>query len=226
MNAVRQPASVDRPADVREAVGRWIDGWARGWATHDVDLIASLYADDAVHVSAFFREPQRTADYAAWAFSDEQGAEVWFAEPVVEGNRAAVAWWAISRGVDGRETTLAGVSTVLFGRDGLVVQQRDYWNAAEDTAAAPPDDWGPIAAHEQSAPSSSRSASPGLFLLRGWNTKGSGPPRAASRAEQKREDVPATSDVQRIRRQAPARARPDVAVSYPKGARQLPGEAS
>jgi hypothetical protein len=140
------------PADVREAVDRWINGWARGWATHDVELIGSLYAEDAVHVSAFFRGPQRTADYAARAFSDEDGAEVWFAEPVVEGNRAAVAWWAISRGLDGRDTTLAGVSTLWFGTDGLVVRQRDYWNAAEDTAATPPADWGPFAAHEQSAP--------------------------------------------------------------------------
>jgi hypothetical protein len=133
---------------MREAVGRWIDGWARGWATHDVELIRSLYADDAVQVSAFFREPQPPADYAAWAFADEESAEVWFAEPVVEGARAAVAWWAISRGNDGRSTTLAGVSMLRFRNDGLVVDQRDYWNQAENTATAPPDDWWPVAAHE------------------------------------------------------------------------------
>jgi SnoaL-like protein len=145
---------VDGPDDIRAAARRWIEGWARGWATHDVGLIASLYADDAVHVSAFYREPQPTADYAAWAFSDEERSEVWFAEPLVEGDRAAVAWWAISRGKDRRDTTLAGVSTISFGPDGLVVQQWDYWNAAQDTATPPPHDWGPVAAHEQSpAPS-------------------------------------------------------------------------
>jgi ketosteroid isomerase-like protein len=131
-----------------ETVDRWIAGWARGWATHDVQLIASLYAKDAVQVSAFFREPQPPADYAAWAFADEERAEVWFGEPVVEGERAAVAWWGISRGVDGRDTTLAGVSMLTFGDDGLVVDQRDYWNALEDTALAPPSGWGPVAAHE------------------------------------------------------------------------------
>jgi hypothetical protein len=31
-----------------------------------------------------------------------------------------------------------------------VVDQRDYWNAAENAAIAPPDGWGPVAAHEQS----------------------------------------------------------------------------
>jgi hypothetical protein len=137
-----------RQSDLRAAVDRWSDGWARGWATHDVDLVASLYADDAVHVSAFFRDPQPTAEYAAWAFSDEQEAEVWFAEPVVEDDRAAVAWWAISRGVDGRDTTLAGISDLRFGPEGLVIWQRDYWNSVEDTATPPPGDWGPAAAHE------------------------------------------------------------------------------
>jgi hypothetical protein len=81
-------------------------------------------------------------------FSEEERAEVWFAEPVVEDDRAAVAWWAISRGINGRDNTLAGVSMIRFGRDGLVVEQRDYWNSADDTALSPPDDWGPHAAHE------------------------------------------------------------------------------
>lgn len=103
-----------------------------------------------MQVSAFFREPQPPVDYVAWAFADEESAEVWFAEPVVEGDRAAVAWWAISRGGDGRDTTLAGVSMLQFGSDGLVVHQRDYWNQAENTTA-PSEDWGPVAAHELGA---------------------------------------------------------------------------
>jgi SnoaL-like domain len=135
---------------VRRAAARWIDGWARGWATHHVELIASLYAENAVHFSAPFRDPRPPADYAAWAFSDEESAEVWFAEPVVEGDRAAVAWWAISHEADGSDTMLAGVSMLRFGSDGLVVDQRDYWNEAKG-AIMPPDDWGPVAAHEQTA---------------------------------------------------------------------------
>src|SRR5687768_11861354 len=72
-NDVPAASPIMGPA-MREAVGRWVDGWARGWATHDVELIRSLYAEGAVHSSAFFREPQPTADYAAWAFSDEESA--------------------------------------------------------------------------------------------------------------------------------------------------------
>jgi hypothetical protein len=138
---------------VRAAVDRWIDGWARGWATHDPDQIASLYAEDAVHASTFFLAPQPTAEYAARAFSDEQAGEVWFSKPLLEGEEAAVSWWTISHGVDGRDSTLAGVSIVQFGQDGLVVRQRDYWNCAEDRATPPPADWGPVATHERTAAS-------------------------------------------------------------------------
>lgn len=126
---------------------RWAEAWARGWATHDVSLIASVYAADAVHVSMPFREPGDPREYAAWAFSDETSAEVWFAAPAVSGERACVEWWAISRGVDGRATTLAGVSVLEFDDGGLVVRQRDYWNAADDTGRPPPDDWGPVFVH-------------------------------------------------------------------------------
>ena len=141
----------DKQAQIGQAAERWINGWARGWATHDVELIASLYSEGAVHLSAPFRDPQPTADYAAWAFADEEGAEVWFAAPIVEGDRAAVAWWGISHEVNGSDTTLAGVSLLRFGTDGLVVDQRDYWNEAKDSAIVPPEAWGPVAAHERSS---------------------------------------------------------------------------
>ena len=33
------------------AVQRWIDGWAEGWAAHDVERIRGLYTDGARHRS-------------------------------------------------------------------------------------------------------------------------------------------------------------------------------
>jgi ketosteroid isomerase-like protein len=136
-----------------EAVARWVDGWARGWRDHDTGPIAALYADQAVFVSEPFREPKRggegAAEYAAWAFADEDEVELWFAEPIVEGARAAVAYWANIRDAQGNTTTLAGVATLWFDDDGRVLQQRDYWNVAEGSALSPPDGWGPFAAHER-----------------------------------------------------------------------------
>jgi ketosteroid isomerase-like protein len=136
-------------AALKDAVRDWARAWARAWATHHADLIASLYADDAVFRSQPFREPQDPHVYARWAFDDEASAEVWFAEPVVEGDRALVEWWAISHGKDGRDTTLAGAASLWFGDDGRVRRQLDYWNQADDTAQPPPEGWGPVLAHER-----------------------------------------------------------------------------
>jgi ketosteroid isomerase-like protein len=140
--------------DAKAAVSRWIDGWARGWREHDSNLIATLYSDEAIFVSEPFREPKRggagAAEYAEWAFADEEEVELWFAEPLVGADGAAVRYWAIIRGSDGRDSTLAGISYLRFARDGRVLEQRDHWHMAADTARPPADDWGPVAAHERS----------------------------------------------------------------------------
>jgi len=125
--------------DAAAAARRWIGGWTRGWSAHDTEPIAAVYAPDVVFLSHPFREPQAPADYAAWAFSDEDSAEVRFGEPVVGDGCAAVEWWAVVS-YEGREQTLGGVSVLRFRPDGLVVEQRDYW-AIEDGRRDPPPGW-------------------------------------------------------------------------------------
>jgi hypothetical protein len=126
---------------------RWVEGWAEGWCTHDVGRIRGLYTDGARHRSEPFRDVGDPGDYAAWAFADERGAEVWFARPRVVGpDTAACEWWAISDTPDGRTVTLAGVSLLHFAPDGRVGDQRDYWSELEG-AREPPADWGPVAVH-------------------------------------------------------------------------------
>jgi hypothetical protein len=129
------------------AVRRWIEGWAWGWAEHDIERIAALYVDGPVQRSEPFRGLDEPSRYAAWAFADERSAEVWFAEPRVTGDEtAACEWWAVSTLADGSAITLAGVSLLHFALDGRVDDQRDYWSQ-QDGAHAPPSDWGPVAVH-------------------------------------------------------------------------------
>jgi hypothetical protein len=115
--------------DVLEPARRWAREWERAWREHDVEAVAALYADGASFRSHPFRELQPPGDYAASAFeSEEPGADVRFAEPVVVGDgRAAVEWWAVTREEPSGKITLAGVSLLRFDGDGLVVDQRDYW---------------------------------------------------------------------------------------------------
>jgi len=118
----------------RDAARRWVDAWMRGWRAQDVDLIDALYAEDSFFLSHPFREPQAPREYVEWAFAEEEWAEPWFGEPLVDGDRAAVEWRAYVR-ENGREVTLAGTSLLRFREDGLCVEQRDAW-AVEDGRVA------------------------------------------------------------------------------------------
>ena len=66
-------------------------------------------------------------DYLLRAFADEELVECRFGEPVVGEGRAAIEYWALLS-ADGEVETLAGVSVLRFGDDGLVTEQRDYWS--------------------------------------------------------------------------------------------------
>jgi ketosteroid isomerase-like protein len=114
--------------DGEAAARAWVAGWTEGWENADPERIAALYAPDAVYRSHPFREPETSAgDYVRRAFADEELVECRFGEPVVDGDRAAVEYWAILR-ADGEEETLAGISLLRFGPDAKVVEQRDYWS--------------------------------------------------------------------------------------------------
>jgi hypothetical protein len=49
---------------------------------------------------------------------------------VVDGDRAAVDWWAVVTEKNGAVETLAGTSLLRFSSDGLVTEQRDVWASA------------------------------------------------------------------------------------------------
>jgi ketosteroid isomerase-like protein len=115
--------------DTHEAARRWAGVWERGWPEADLEAIAALYADDASFFSHPFREHQAAREYVAWAFAEQAEAECRFGEPVVEGDRAAVDWWAVITGTDGSIETLAGTSLLRFSAHGLVLEQRDVWSS-------------------------------------------------------------------------------------------------
>lgn len=111
--------------ETREAAQRWAKVWERSWREHDAEAIAALYADDAFWQQHPFREPER--EYLARVFAEEATARCEFGDPIVEGDRAAVAWTGQTTLVDGGAEELVGVSLLRFDGDGLVVEQRDVW---------------------------------------------------------------------------------------------------
>jgi len=89
------------------------------------------YAPTAVHFTEPFREPSRNAEevraYVERVLGEEDDPRVWMGEPIVDGDRAAIPWWASLR-EEGTDTTLAGTSVLRFDADGLVIEQWDTWN--------------------------------------------------------------------------------------------------
>ena len=130
--------------DARAAAARWAETWQRAWEALEVDPISALYADDARLTTQPFRDVDlgRTGltEYVTGAFAEERDVRAWFGEPVVDGDRASVEWWAALL-EDGAEVTLAGTSSLQFDADGLVVAQRDTWNMAPGRRE-PPEGWG------------------------------------------------------------------------------------
>jgi hypothetical protein len=74
-------------------------------------------------------------------FAEEADPRVWMAHPIVDGDRAAISWWASLR-EGGVDTRLAGTSILRFDRAGLVVEQWDSWNRADGRGE--PQDWSPL----------------------------------------------------------------------------------
>ncbi len=120
--------------DAETAARRWAQTWTRAWPAHDVEAIASLYAEDAVYRALAFREPDLgvagVRRYLSENFGVEDDVECWFGEPVAAGDRAAVEWWA-TWVEDGQRLTLAGTTLLRFRADGQILDHRDYWNEAE-----------------------------------------------------------------------------------------------
>lgn len=117
--------------DSRVAAGRLARTWGECWEALDVEGIVALYAPDAILSTEPFREPYRGRDGVRadvrGAFATEEDPRTWFADPLVDGDRAAVSWWASLR-EDGADTTLAGTSMLRFDTSGLVIEQWDAWN--------------------------------------------------------------------------------------------------
>ncbi len=133
--------------DIRAAAARWARTWTEAWEALEVEPIVALYAPDATFSTEPFREafrgPAGVREYVTRAFGEEESPRVWISEPIVDGDRASISWWAALR-EDDADATLAGTSVLRFDAAGLVIEQWDAWNGL-DGRRAPPASWSPFA---------------------------------------------------------------------------------
>jgi len=120
---------------------RWAERYRVAWEAGDPEAAAALYATDCVFRSAPFRDPEPPLSYTRRVFPEARAEDVRFGEPIEEGERAAVEWWATLALADGEEQVLAGCSVLRFDDEGLVVEARDYWHG-EPGRREPHETWG------------------------------------------------------------------------------------
>jgi hypothetical protein len=122
----------------------WIAAYGRAWVDRDPDAVVSLFTEDAVYRSSPFREPHVGSagirDYWTRATSTQEELDLRFGDPVVEGRKAVVEWWAIMRDEDAW-ITLPGALLLRFAADGRCEELREYWHL-EDGKHEPPPGWG------------------------------------------------------------------------------------
>ena len=117
--------------DTETAARRWADTLRRAWPASDPDPFLELYADGSVYRTVPGTTTEDGREHMRRALTlGEPGPEVWIAEPVSDGDRAVVEWWVIVT-IEGEPTTFAGSAWVRFDRDGLIVEEHDYWRRLE-----------------------------------------------------------------------------------------------
>ena len=127
--------------DTRAAARNWARTWRQAWEELDVESVVALYGPNAEYWTEPFRKPHRglagAREYVTQAFGSEHTVTAWFGEPVVDGDRAVVPWYATQIENDA-PVTLAGMSFLRFDENGLVVEEWDTWNSASGMQPRPP----------------------------------------------------------------------------------------
>ena len=130
--------------DAATAARRWGDTWQGAWPKGDVAAVSELYHPEVRYAVEPFRQViQGAADlrrYFDEVFAEESELTAWFGQPIVEGERASIEWWATLL-ENGDAATIVGTSTLRFDAAGLVIEQRDTWNQSAGHTP-PPEGWG------------------------------------------------------------------------------------
>ena len=122
----------------------WLAGYRRAWIDRDSEAASRLFTEDAVYREQPFQAPfvgrAAIADYWKRVTAAQTGVELRYGQPIVDGRRVAVEWWANLQTTDG-PLTLAGEFLLLFADDGLCRELREYWLLTQGRAE-PPAGWG------------------------------------------------------------------------------------
>ena len=122
----------------------WIEEYGRAWREKDAEAVVRIFTEDAVYRSSPFREPGVGSEgiraYWTRATATQEGLDLRFGMPIVQGSTVVVEWWAVMR-EGGDELTLPGTLILRFAADGRCEELREYWHE-QPGRHEPPAGWG------------------------------------------------------------------------------------
>lgn len=122
----------------------WLERYRRAWIDRDPDAAGALFTEDAIYREQPFEPPfaGRAAirDYWERVTRTQTDVELQYGQPVTDGDRVAVEWWA-NLVNDGAPVTLAGEFLLRFDARGDCRELREYW-AFTQGRREPPEGWG------------------------------------------------------------------------------------
>jgi hypothetical protein len=127
-----------------ERLRGWLAGYRRAWEAADTPAVLGLFTEDATYRSHPLRPVHAghggIAAYWTRATTGQRDVRVRLGDPIADGDRVAVEWWATMT-ADGDPVTLAGCLLSSFAPDGRCRALRECWNVAGEVLDPPPD-WG------------------------------------------------------------------------------------
>jgi hypothetical protein len=122
----------------------WLERYRRAWIERDADAASRLFTEDATYREQPFQAPfvGRAAirDYWARVTASQTSVELRYGQPIVDGRRLAVEWWANLQTAEG-PVTLAGEFLLRFADIGECRELREYWLLTQ-ARIDPPSGWG------------------------------------------------------------------------------------
>jgi uncharacterized protein (DUF433 family) len=122
----------------------WLERYRRAWIERDADAASRLFTEDAVYREQPFETPfvGRAAirDYWARVTASQTSVELCYGQPIVDGRRLAVEWWANLQTAES-PITLAGEFLLRFADIGECRELREYWLLTQ-ARIDPPPGWG------------------------------------------------------------------------------------
>jgi len=141
----------------------WLAAYRKAWEEADTPAVLGLFSEDATYRSHPLRPVHAGHDgiavYWTQATAGQRDVRVRFGEPIAEGDRVAVEWWATMT-ADGDPVTLVGCLLLSFAADGRCRALRECWHVAEEVLD-PPAGWGRVEAPAERRPPDPGSAGPG-----------------------------------------------------------------